>query len=439
MATETARVALFWEKTFLWGLIAFDTFRKLNIDFDLLSADDIRHGRLNDYDVLFVPGGWASDKIQALGEDGAEAIRSFVAGGGSYLGFCGGAGLALSHKSGLGLAMIGRLPSSVRVPSFSGDIALEPAAPDHPMWRGLPGGGVFHAWWPGQIAPEEGSGIRVLARYGEPGADAYVTDLPVLPQMDWNTWEQRYGINLDPRRLKGEPAVFETRFGEGKVFMSYPHFETPGDTEGHRVLLNILEYLADGKPVAITGGKREGGEAAQAGLEVKALASAIALALKHSVDELVDFGKQNFLWYERNDWILGWRRGVRGVEYSTLHAMLDRLAVVVPKAVDLDKRELDKLLCLRDLASSFFPKAHDLLCLERDAMRLGPISPLKTDDKQIEALREKLFSTSKRCGGLFEEIIDLADEILLPLLREELALEKKTGTEKTGEKTGTQY
>ena len=63
-----------------------------------------------------------------------------------------------------------------------------------------------------------------------------------------------------------------------------------------------------------------------------------------------------------------------------------------------------------------------MLLLERDALTRGPISPLKTGDEQIQELRERLFSNSKRCGGLYEKIVELADEILLSLLREQLAL-----------------
>jgi len=37
--------------------------------------------------MIFVPGGWASNKRKALGEEGMQKIRSFVDDGGSYLGF----------------------------------------------------------------------------------------------------------------------------------------------------------------------------------------------------------------------------------------------------------------------------------------------------------------------------------------------------------------
>jgi putative intracellular protease/amidase len=431
MSRNTAKLAFFWDKSFLWGLIAYETFRELGIRFDLLASEDIRHGRLGGYDILFVPGGWASDKIAALGDDGREQIRRYVKGGGSYFGVCGGAGLALSHESGLALTAVGRMPTSVRLPSFSGSIHLTPVAPGHPMWQGFSGGGQFHAWWPGQFSLDEAGGAEVLARYGEPAAGSFVTDLPVLPSMNWDLWKKRYGINLDPERIVGEPAVIETRFGEGRVLLSYVHFETPGDSAGHRVLLNILEYLAAGKPVgrgAVNPGRSVGRGAgadfantADANLNTEA--AMLADELMDSADDLINFGMRNFLWYQRNEWILQWRRGVRGVEYSTLYSMLRKLASMISRLDQFDEASIGKLRRLRELSQPFFSEARELLTLERNAMGHGPLSPLKTDDGQILALREKLFSNSKRCGGMYEEIIDLVDEILLPLLR----LDIKTG------------
>lgn len=423
-----SKVALFWDESFLWGLIAYDTFRELGIDFGLLASKEIRQDMLDGYDILFVPGGWASDKIVALGERGRQKIRSFVDAGGSYLGICGGAGLALSHETGLALAQVSRVPTRIRLPSFSGGISLDHAVADHPIWRGIPEGAECHAWWPGQFALEGADDVTVLGSYGAPAPDSSVTDLPVLPDMDWEAWERDYGINLNPERIIGEPAVIETRFGQGKVLLSYLHFETPGDETGHRILLNILQYLAGGKTVtkpvpeagAKTGITRAARDGDKAGSSHWKEAMTIADSLRDSADELISFGTRNFLWYQRNDWILQWRRGVRGVEYSTLAAMLRRLSASLAAIDDVDEDGIDDLRRLRDVSRTFFEDAPKLLLLERDAMGEGPISPLKSGDERILSLRRKLFSESRRCGGLYKEIIELADWILLPLLRKEL-------------------
>ncbi len=439
MLESLAKIAVYWDQSFLWGLLAYGTLRRLGADFELLTAADIRLGRLEDYGVVFVPGGWASDKMGALGQKGAARIRSFVEEGGAYLGVCGGAGLALTHASGLGLAPLGRLPSSVRVPSFSGLIHLDQEDRGHPVWRDIPGGIAFYAWWPGQFALDEEAGVKVLARYGQPEESAsFVTDIPVTADSDWDNWEKSYGINLNPARLLGEPAVIETGAGKGKVLLSYLHFETPGDLRGHKVLLNAIGYLS-GKRAA----GRAGAEGVWAGAKGAAAepqppspaaagaqkrdsapaampAAALASEIHQEIAGLIEFGHQNFLlrWREQpNLPILVWRRGVRGIEYSTLFAMTAEINRLAGRFPEVASAGLDRLKALKEMTPSFCADARRLLLLERLAISNGPLSPLKSSDPAIEPLREKLFSTAMRSGGLYRQIVDTADEVLLPLLR----------------------
>ena len=191
------------------------------------------------------------------------------------------------------------------------------------------------------------------------------------------------------------------------------------------MLLNILKYLTTSKYI-----KRLDLRAPEPRLSMQtsARAAELAVKLRDSAASLIDFGERNYLWYWRNDWILQWRRGVRGVEYSTLFAMLDRLDSVIRRLAS-DSASMDtlpwpvlveKLSRLAEISEPFFQNARELLLLEGAALSRGPTSPLKTGDEQIRALREKQFSSSKRCGGLYEEVIELADAILLPLLREKL-------------------
>lgn len=59
-----------------------------------VKAADIRAGILRDVDVLVHPGGTGGGQGKALGEEGREAIRTFVKNGGGYVGICAGAYLA---------------------------------------------------------------------------------------------------------------------------------------------------------------------------------------------------------------------------------------------------------------------------------------------------------------------------------------------------------
>jgi len=237
-------VAFLWDESFLWGLMAFKALNGLNLSFDLLKAEEIKGGSLENYRLLFVPGGWASNKSRALGEKGIEAIRRFVAKGGNYLGFCGGAGLATEAKGGIGLLHVKRRPTKDRVPSFSGQINLN--ITQHTIWPHLSDEAIFNAWWPSQFVIEDES-VKTLATYGNalPGSfssDLNVGDVEAIGS--WDDLENVYQINLDPGRLKDEPAVIEGIYGKGKVILSLVHFDTPDDIRGQSVLLNLWKYLA---------------------------------------------------------------------------------------------------------------------------------------------------------------------------------------------------
>jgi len=65
-----------------------------NLRVDRIKAEAIRSGRLEGYDVLIQPGGSGGTQGKTLGEEGREEVRSFVRGGGGYLGICAGAYLA---------------------------------------------------------------------------------------------------------------------------------------------------------------------------------------------------------------------------------------------------------------------------------------------------------------------------------------------------------
>jgi hypothetical protein len=246
MVLSPGRVALLWDKSFLWGYLAVYTLRDLGFSFDLVTAADISKGALRGYQALMVPGGWASLKCEALGPEGMEQVRRFVEMGGSYLGICGGAGLALQVDEGLGLLPATRKPMSERLPNFSGSIRIQRDS-SHPFWWGLQEESCFQVWWPSQFELIEPERIQVLGKYGEPGSDFCVSDLNVQAAeaagYDWKDLEKNYEINLDPKRLLNEPAVLQGTYGKGRVVLSYPHLDTPGDTAGNMALFNIWYYL----------------------------------------------------------------------------------------------------------------------------------------------------------------------------------------------------
>ncbi len=117
-------VHILWDASHIWGLMAWRALRALGVPTRLVKAKEIAEGALHGKPgreggarLLLVPGGSAQRKAALLGRAGRAAVRDFVRRGGNYLGFCGGAGLALSHareEQGLGLCPWTRAPYAQR-------------------------------------------------------------------------------------------------------------------------------------------------------------------------------------------------------------------------------------------------------------------------------------------------------------------------------------
>ncbi len=423
-------VAFLWDESFLWGVMAYKALVDAGLPFRLIRAADIGTGGLASCSALFVPGGWASNKIKVLGEPGISGIRRFVKEGGTYIGLCGGAGLATAD--GIGLLDARRTPTNRRVPSFSGRIRL--VLRDDPLWSGIDDP-VFRAWWPSQLVV--GTGVTVLARYGEALADAFSSDLNVgdtLAAGGWAELEEYYGINLDPGRMLNEPSVVRGTYGRGTVLLSLVHFDAPGDPHGRIVLRNLWDSLgARGSLKRAQDAAFRAPDARPApGIAARPALVREANDLKEKVDGLIELGVRNFLWFRQGPFMLQWRRGVRGLEYCTLKVMMDELARLVTgsdtappsgatlatgSALEKCSASIEAQLAdIRKLLVPFLEEARLLLLLERRALLREKLTFEQSVDPHIRATRERLFSNSKSHGGLFKQVIDRMDALLYSLL-----------------------
>lgn len=403
--------ALLWDESFLWGIMAYNALSSAGLDFDLIRASQIKAGCLEGYKAIFVPGGWASNKLKALGEEGARAIRDFVRDGGTYIGLCGGAGLAT--LDGIGLVPVRRMATKDRVPSFSGRMRI--GVNSHILWEGV-SDPVFHVWWPSQFLIED-KGVNVIALYLEAMPDSFSSDLNITDAESvsgWTELEQIYGINLDPKRMMGEPAAIECGYGKGRVLLSLLHFDTPGDANGALVLNNLKRYINGGDETPDSGGISGIETMPVYGLDAtdpdiqKTISEMVTVAY-----DIIELGERNFLWFWRNPMLLQWRRGVRGLEYCTLYIMLKEAADLLKKGRFGPESGLsERLNSIKRLLLPFARKAKRLLLLERFAMQKGHITYERCDDPEIQALRNELFSGSKSYSGLFKNIIDRIDEIV---------------------------
>ncbi|MGZ3649471.1 MAG: BPL-N domain-containing protein [Syntrophales bacterium] len=410
--------ALFWDESFAWGLMARQALTEAGLPFDLLRSEEIRGGSLSRYRMLYVPGGWASQKLTALGDKGREEIKHFVEEGGSYLGICGGAGMAT--EDGIGLMPIRRKPTTERVPSVSGPVRL--SLTSHGIWQGIDAA-IFSAWWPSQFqSPDQGT--RVLASYEEVLPDAFSADISVADGrgMGWPALEERYGILLDPARLHGEPAVMEGHFGRGKVILSLIHVDTLGDRNGAAVLRNLWDCLASGWS---SESPRTKSRSRRQPLPNSAEFRDVIDEIRTAVLELISTGSRNFLWYWRNPLLLQWRRGVRGLEYGTLAVMIEEIEKLLSCAdggqAYAASRELlrlrEAISEIRDQLIPFVEKAKRLVIRERFYMNTAPLSPVECADPKINRLRLELFGSAMSHGGDFKRLIDIVDRFLFNLIR----------------------
>ncbi len=394
------RIALFWDESNIWGLMAVRSLADLGLDFTIVTSADIRSGRLASHRVLFVPGGWASEKRLKLGDEGAQAVRSYVKNGGAYLGVCGGAGFALSTTGGLRLLPMER---GRGLSNFSGPIEITTTGPER-VCGDIPGRLTVSAWWPGHFGDCDCKDVNILARYGKPLPGFMVADVdvekftsgkPVNGNAVWKELEQRYCMKLNPASLEGEPCLLEGKFGVGKVIASAVHLETPGDGSANHALVCFIDYLSD---------RKKPGSA----VRLAYTADKESSPLGRLATDFYMFGEELGLWSWRNDWLLKWRRGIRGMEYTSLISVMGETA-------RLDAPEIPDSLVVQ--ADDFMARARELLELEKSMMDQGTIHPYKPVRHHLQMVREELFGDKRIARGAYKKLMSRLDELLLVSLR----------------------
>lgn len=420
---STHPIAVLWDQSLIWGLICIETLEAFAVPYRLLSGGEIAEGALDGYHVLLVPGGWASHKVGVLGVEGAERVRQFIEDGGAFLGFCGGAGLALSSPPSLNLVPLKRLPLSKRLPSASGELWIT-GVPDHEVWKDLPLHIPVSVWWPSQFAFEPCDSIASIATYSATGKDFWVADLSTADvkraSLDMGDWERTYGINLDPLRILGHPAILEARRGRGVLILSYPHLETPGDFWGNRLFLNVLNYLdrISSRDVHHNTLKRDGTVESPMRPTRQCL-SPLARSMEH-IDDLIRFGERHLLWNWRSPWLLRWRRGIRGLEYGTLAVVGDFLLRQFRElAVDEDRADswLETVEDIEKHTDEFCRQARLLLLEEKLSAQSGNLTKLGSINERVDALRTFLFGDQMNHSGLCRSLFDKLDSLLFRSLR----------------------
>jgi glutamine amidotransferase-like uncharacterized protein len=185
----------------------------MGCEVEIVDADSIKGGALDDFDILTFPGGATTpDPWGELGVDGTSRIQSFVREGGGYVGICLGAVFAADTSYFWGTRMG---VDELNLKLFPGvahcgqdDIAPQGGWPlmtdlvvtshDHPITAELPEK-VHVVMYPN-------------GPYLKPAEDGSVTTVATFA-------------------VTGNPAMVAFEYGRGRVFLSGPHPEIEVDSD----------------------------------------------------------------------------------------------------------------------------------------------------------------------------------------------------------------
>lgn len=399
-------IYLLWDDAHIWGHMALRALDALGLCRRVIKARDIAHGALScKPPLLLVPGGTARLKARALGTAGCEAIRAYVAEGGVYLGFCGGAGLGLSGDNGLHLCPWKRATYSNRTQHLtSGHIICATRA--HPLSL-IQGEAPLPVWWPGRFAPQADESVTVLASYQCAHTDLCLADIPLasLPADTLGTWRAVYGVDMGLAFMTGQPCVITGVYGQGRYVLSYSHLETPDSPAANAWFVHLLHTLAHIQPAKNSLPPWD--VAAQPVLWPRKAAFAPLHEAREGLLRLMDLGVAHNLLFRRTPWLYGWRAGIPGAALNNLHAALCVACAQTPTP---------RALAYWHTQCSAFARAVPLFLQGVEgyllAERLATTLPDTVDRRGLRCQREALFGLPMEGGGLYQELVTIADELV---------------------------
>lgn len=404
-------IAILWDASHIWGYLLLHAVRSAGIPFRVLKGLEIAQSGLSGK-MLIVPGGSARRKEKALGNAGMEEVRRFVKKGGHYAGFCGGAGLALADS--LGLCPWKRDGLTDRLQHLvSGHFSCS-IAQNHPLIPQSIAGktALLPVWWPGRFnEPQKPCGVEVLARYKAPGPDLYVADMPYasMPCDILEEWNTLYNVTLRPSLLDGKACVICGSYGKGSWLLSYSHLETPAEFTGSEQagawFLHMLRTWCESS-LSVN---------SLPALDFDALPviweDEVLLSAKAKLKQLLSLGKELGLIFPRGSWLLGWRQGVPGAQFNSLHAALSTTLSLPPH---------DNRLRLWKERRNEFEKAFDLfakgarswLLARRLADTLADSAPGMLPRELLVDQRSALFGSPMFGGGLSEQLLHMLEDMV---------------------------
>lgn len=187
-------------------------------------------------DALVFSGGDGFGMAEELGEAGLDRVRGFVTSGGTYVGICAGAYLALTSSS-----YPRRSLEMVRAPITN--MAVDPppniAMPDKYLYD-CGGHRVFHPVR-GDVLLDMGGGLMTAPMLGGPIWKGVEGGEVVARYKGWGEGAVLLSDEEVARRtLLGKGAVLRVRCGRGTMWLSGPHLEHPGYPGANRLLGDMM-------------------------------------------------------------------------------------------------------------------------------------------------------------------------------------------------------
>jgi hypothetical protein len=245
-------------------------FNAYGVEATFIGDEEVRQGRLKDYDLLIVPGGPDAGEsyYEGLGDTGYSEIRSFISNGGVYLGSCAGSYFPLSGAKGtpmeqvwLNLVPVTDLEGLDYWRTGTGFVRLSVEDINHPVMYGLAMGvpsTLDMIYWEGPafhiIQPDSVKLIATYKDYIASGSHPPTWDISCNPiAEEAMKWYNPLTLQRFNDHLKGKGAIIEAQYGKGHMILLSPHAEfgtcgTSPTMEGNPnflLLMNSLYHLSN--------------------------------------------------------------------------------------------------------------------------------------------------------------------------------------------------
>ena len=117
------------------------------------------------------------------------------------------------------------------------------------------------------------------------------------------------------------------------------------------------------------------------------------------------------LFFARTPWLAGWHAGLPGATLNSLHAALCTATSLEPNEASLEYWHASRER-FTQAANLFFTGAEGWLLAFRLAQTLAPFLPKTVDRRGLEEQRAALFGQPMQGGGLLEELLIVAEELV---------------------------